>query len=81
MLFSQIGKSGNCVTISRNHQNIFITVVYSTTTMAYPHFGYTLNLLTIAIFMPYPCSHFYIDIKFGDRYYSKEKRPGYPLLF
>ena len=27
--------------------------------------------------MPYPCSHFYFDIKFGDRLYSKEKRePG-----
>ena len=31
--------------------------------------------------MPYPCSHFYFDIKFGDRLYSKEKRPGSPLLF
>ena len=31
--------------------------------------------------MPYPCSHFYIDINFGDRLYSKEKRLGYPLLF
>ena len=35
----------------------------------------TLNL------MPNPCSHFYFDIKFGDRLYSKEKRPGSPLLF
>ena len=25
--------------------------------------------------MPYPCSHFYFDINFGDRLYSKEKRP------
>ena len=24
--------------------------------------------------MPYPCSYFYFDIKFGDRLYSKEKR-------
>ena len=32
-------------------------------------------------FMPYPCSHFYFDIKFGDRLYSKENRPGSPLLF
>ena len=24
--------------------------------------------------MPYPCSHFYFDIKFGYRLYSKEKR-------
>ena len=32
-------------------------------------------------FMPYPCSHFYFDIKFGDRLYSKEKRPGSPLHF
>ena len=31
--------------------------------------------------MPYPCSHFYFDIKFGDRLYSKENRPGSPLLF
>ena len=31
--------------------------------------------------MPYPCSHFYFDIKFGDRFYSKENRPGSPLLF
>ena len=32
-------------------------------------------------FMPYPFSHFYIDINFGDRLYSKEKRPDSPLLF
>ena len=31
--------------------------------------------------MPYPCSHFYVDIKFGDRLYSKEKRRAWPLLF
>ena len=31
--------------------------------------------------MPYPCSHFYFDIKFGDRLYSKEKRRAWPLLF
>ena len=31
--------------------------------------------------MPYPCSHFYFDIKFGDRLYSKENRSGSPLLF
>ena len=31
--------------------------------------------------MPCPCSHFNVDIKFGDRLYSKEKRPGSPLLF
>ena len=24
--------------------------------------------------LPYPCSHFYFDINFGDRLYSKEKR-------
>ena len=34
-----------------------------------------------ASFMPYPCSHFYFDIKFGDRLYSKEKRTAWPLLF
>ena len=32
-------------------------------------------------FMPYPCSHFYFDINFGDRLYSKEKRPSSPFLF
>ena len=31
--------------------------------------------------MPYPCSHFYFDIKFGDRLYSKEKRGAWPVLF
>ena len=31
--------------------------------------------------MPYPCSHFYFDIKFDDRLYSKEKRRAWPLLF
>ena len=31
--------------------------------------------------MPYSCSHFYFDINFGNRLYSKEKRPGSPLLF
>ena len=30
--------------------------------------------------MPYPCSHFYFDIKFGDRLYSKEKRRAWPVL-
>ena len=33
------------------------------------------------ILLPYPCSHFYVDIKFGDRLYSKEKRRAWPLLF
>ena len=31
--------------------------------------------------MPYPCSHFYFDIKFGNRLYSKEKKPSSSLLF
>ena len=31
--------------------------------------------------MPYPCSHFYIDINFGDRLYAKEKKSGSPFLF
>ena len=31
-------------------------------------------LVSINSLMPYPCSHFYFDIKFGDRLYSKEKR-------
>ena len=35
----------------------------------------------ILTFMPYPCSQFYFDIKFGDRLYSKEKRRAWPLLF
>jgi hypothetical protein len=26
--------------------------------------------------MPYPCSHFYVEIKFGDRLYSKEQLLG-----
>ena len=30
--------------------------------------------------MPYPCSHFYFDIKFGHRLYSKEKRLSFSLL-
>ena len=35
----------------------------------------------IRILMPHPCSHFYFDIKFGDRLYSKEKRGNLPVLF
>ena len=31
--------------------------------------------------LPYPCSHFYFDINFGNRLYSKEKRRAWPLLF
>ena len=31
--------------------------------------------------MPYPCSHFYFDIKFGNRLYSKEKGKAWPVLF
>ena len=49
-----------------NFSNMFIEL---TLTQFY------LNLL------PYPCSHFYFDTKFGNRLYSKEKRPGSPLLF
>ena len=30
--------------------------------------------------MPYPCSHFYFDINFGNRLYSNEKSPGSPFL-
>jgi hypothetical protein len=29
--------------------------------------------------LPYPCSHFYFDIKFGNRLYSKEKRRAWPM--
>jgi hypothetical protein len=28
-----------------------------------------------------PCSHFYFDINFGDKLYSKEKRGAWPLVF
>ena len=35
----------------------------------------------LIIYMPYPCSHFYFDIKFGDRLYSKEKKRVWPVLF
>ena len=31
--------------------------------------------------MPYPCSHFYFDIKFVNKLYSKEKRRAWSLLF
>ena len=31
--------------------------------------------------LPHPFSHFYFDIKFGDRLYSKERRRAWPLLF
>ena len=31
--------------------------------------------------MPYPCSHFFVDINFGDRLHAKVKSPGSPLLF
>ena len=31
--------------------------------------------------MPYPCSHFYVDINFGKRLYLKENRPDSPLFF
>ena len=31
--------------------------------------------------LSYLCSRFYFDINFGDRLYSKEKKPGSPLLF
>ena len=39
------------------------------------------HLINILGLMPYPCSHFYFDINFGDRLYSKENRPGSPHLF
>ena len=31
--------------------------------------------------MPYPCSYFHFDIKFGNRLYWKEKRKAWPFLF
>ena len=40
-----------------------------------------ISFLPLRRLMPYPCSHFYFDIKFGDRLYSKEKRRAWPLLF
>ena len=42
---------------------------------------YLVVLVFFYSLMPYPCSHFYFDIKFGDRLYSKEKRRAWPLLF
>jgi hypothetical protein len=33
------------------------------------------------IVMPYPCSHFYYDIKFGYRLYSKDKRRALPFEY
>ena len=29
--------------------------------------------------LAYPCCHFYFDIKFGNRLYSKEKRRAWPM--
>ena len=40
-----------------------------------------LQRLWLQRLLPYPCSHFYFDIKFGDRLYSNEKRRAWPLLF
>jgi hypothetical protein len=31
-------------------------------------------------FMPYPCRHFYFDIKFGKRLYPKEMRRDWPWI-
>ena len=39
------------------------------------------KMIQSSALMPYPCSHFYFDIKFGDRLYSKEKRRALPVLF
>ena len=36
--------------------------------------GKAIKYQKIVKLMPYPCSHFYVDIKFGNRLYSKEKR-------
>ena len=38
-------------------------------------------MLTNLLLMPYPFIHFYFDIKFGNRLFSKEERPGSPLSF
>ena len=40
----------------------------------------SLDLLLLTL-MPGPCSGKHFDINFGNRLYSKEKRPGSPLLF
>ena len=39
------------------------------------------EFLLSGILLPYPCSHFCFDIKFGDRLYSKEKRKALPVFF
>ena len=47
-------------------------------------FSYTMETFLIFLFnchIPYPCSHFYFDIIFGNRLYSKEKRKAWSLLF
>ena len=30
--------------------------------------------------MPYPCSHFYFDIRFGNRLYSNKKKRAWPVF-
>ena len=40
-----------------------------------------IQLSSNPVLLPYPCSHFFFDIKFGHRLYSKEKRSTLPLLF
>ena len=42
------------------------------------HFNFVTSLPCL---MPYPCSHFYFDIKFGNRLYSKEMGRAWPVLF
>ena len=45
---------------------------------------YVINVTLLTVkhtLLPYPYSHFYFDIKFGIRLYSKEKRRAWPLLF
>ena len=39
------------------------------------------NRVGVSVCFERSCCHFYFDIKFGDRLYSKENRPGSPLLF
>ena len=38
---------------------------------AIAHIGFSRSVSQL---LPYPCSHFYVDFKFGNRLYSKEKR-------
>ena len=44
-------------------------------------FLWKIRLSFIYTLLPYSCNHFYFDINFSNRLYSKEKRRAWPLLF